>query len=102
MSEAEYGQIVRTGKFEVGPNSLEGKWFWDAPDNAVRFGPTNVGPGAGGKKYYIIEADVPDNAPGLLKVPGRHDGIGPARYLPIEALDGVKPRAVGDALICLP
>jgi hypothetical protein len=85
---------MRTGQFELAPNSLEGKWFWDSPGDAVKFGPSNVGPGAGGKKYYVIEADVPDNAPGLFKVPGKHDGIGPARYLPIEGLQGVKPRPV--------
>lgn len=53
-----------------------------------------MGPGAGGKKFYIIEADVPDNAPGLFKVSGRHDGIGPARFLPIEDLTDVVPRPV--------
>jgi len=34
VSEAEYQQILRTGRFEQGPNSLEGKWFADTYDSA--------------------------------------------------------------------
>jgi hypothetical protein len=92
VSEAEYEQIMRTGQFELAPGSLEGKWFCDTLEGATKFGNSSMGPGPG--KFRLIEADVPDNAPGLFKKLDQ-DHLGPSRYLPIEDLNGVKPRSVG-------
>lgn len=96
MSEAEYQQIFRTGQFEVPPgrpdfSPMEGKWFCDTPEGAIKFGNSNQGPGPG--EFRLIEADVPDNTPGLHKVLDQ-DHLGPSRYLPIEDLKGIKPRPV--------
>jgi hypothetical protein len=83
---------MRTGKFELGPNSLEGKWFCDTPEGAIKFGNSNQGPGPG--KFRLIEADVPEKTPGTYAVPDV-DHLGPSRYLPIDELNGIKPRASG-------
>jgi hypothetical protein len=87
VSEAEYQQILRTGKFEQGPNSLEGKWFADSLEGAQAHGKGLYPDG----KFRIIEADVPDDAPSLYRVPNL-DGHGPARYLDMNDLQNVTPR----------
>ena len=90
VSEAEYQQILRTGKFEVGPNAMEGKWFADSFEGATAHGNALEGPG----QFRIIEADVPNNAPSLY-THSNMDGRGPARYLHIDDLQGVTPRPMG-------
>jgi RHS repeat-associated protein len=86
VSEAEY-KSMKTGQFTQGPNSLEGKWFSDSLEGAKLHGDFLHGPG----NYRIIEADVPNNAPSLFQQPNL-DGRGPARYLDLQDLNGVKPR----------
>jgi hypothetical protein len=78
---------MNTGKFSQGPNSLEGKWFSDSLGGAKLHGDALHGPG----NYRIIEADVPNNAPSLFRQPNL-DGRGPASYLDLPDLNGVKPR----------
>jgi hypothetical protein len=87
VSDAEFADIVSSGRFNVGPNSMEGKWFADSIDGAVLHGDGLQGAG----RYRIIEADLPDAAPSLYRLPDL-DGNGPARYVGIEDLDGVTPR----------
>jgi hypothetical protein len=76
VSVEEYQSIQAIGRFTQGPNSLEGKWFADNLAGAALHGDARHGPG----NYRIIEADVPDDAPSLFKLPNL-DGRGPARYL---------------------
>ena len=38
VSEDEYQSIQETGQFTTGPNSLEGKWFWENEGAASEFG----------------------------------------------------------------
>ncbi len=95
VSEAEYQEMMKIGKFDVPPGKpgvspMDGKWFCDTPEGAAKFGNSNMGPGPG--KFRIIEADVPNAAPGLFKYD--IDRLGPSRYLPIEDLNGVKPRPI--------
>jgi len=52
VSEAEYQQILRTGRFEVGPNSVEGKYFADTVEGAMAHGEGLHGAG----NFRIIEA----------------------------------------------
>jgi hypothetical protein len=89
VSEAEYQQILKTGKLEMGKGTLEGKWFADSIEGAKAHGKGLYPDG----KFRLIEADVPDNAPSLHKDPNL-DGRGPSRYLHIEDLKLVKPRPV--------
>ncbi len=86
VSEAEYADIVRTGRMRQGPNGMEGKWFADSLEGAVARGEA-LSAGGG---YRLIEADVPDDAPSLDQLPNL-DGRGPARYLDVEDLRGVEP-----------
>jgi hypothetical protein len=87
VSVEEYQSILATGRFSQGPNSLEGKWFADTRLGADLHGDARHGLG----NYRIIEADVPDDAPSLFKLPNL-DGRGPARYLDLEDLVGIEPR----------
>jgi hypothetical protein len=65
VNHAEFDDIVATGRFNQGPNSLEGKWFADHYDDVIRHGDGLEGPG----NYRIVEADLPDNAPSLYVCP---------------------------------
>jgi hypothetical protein len=87
VSQAEYDIALATGRFTQGPNSLEGKWFADHYDNALLHGNALQGP----KNFRILEADLPNNAPSLFKVPNL-DGRGPATYIHLDDLKGVTPR----------
>jgi hypothetical protein len=90
VSEAEYQDIIKSGKLRQGPNSMEGKWFADSPAGAKLHGDALEGPG----KYRIIEVDIPDNLPSLHLDPNL-DLRGPARYLDNSDLPGLSPRPHG-------
>ena len=87
VSPAEFDDIMKTGRFNVGPNSVEGKYFADTLEGVVKHGDTLQGAG----KYRIVEADLPNNAPSLYTWPNL-DGYGPARYIHVDDLNGVTPR----------
>ncbi len=89
VSEAEYQQIRRTGRFEVGPLGAQGKWFADSLEGAQAHGRGLYPDG----KFRLIEADVPNNAPSLIKWQNL-DRKGPARFLDVTDLKDVKPRPV--------
>ena len=84
MSEAEYEQILKTGKFEAGPNSLEGKFFDETAEDATKWGDALEGAG----NYRVLEAKVPKDAAEKMTRWERLDGIGPARYGEVPDLDG--------------
>ncbi len=86
VSEAEYQDIVTTGRFRQGPNSMEGKWFADSLKGAQDHGNALFKKHA----FRLIEADVPDSAPSLYRLPNLDD-FGPARYLDLDDLNGVTP-----------
>ena len=87
MSEAEYPDILSTGRFLEGPNSLEGKWFADSIGGARDHGDKLYPDG----NYRLIEADVPNDAPSLFRLTNL-DGLGSARYLDVVDLNDVVPR----------
>jgi YD repeat-containing protein len=87
VSHAEFDDIVATGRFNQGPNSLEGKWFADHYENVLKHGDGLEGAG----NYRVVVADLPDNAPSLYRVPNL-DGRGPARFLHMDDLQGVTPK----------
>jgi hypothetical protein len=87
VCEAEYQELLQTGRFLEGPGSLEGKWFADTIEGVLAHGRAFYPDG----DYRVIEADVPDNAPGLFQQPNL-DGRGPARYLHVDDLKDVIPR----------
>ena len=91
VSEAEYQDILRTGRFNPHPNALEGRWFADSLEGAQAHGKGLYPDG----NFRIIEADVPNNAPSLFQLPNL-DGRGPARFLHLDDLQNVTPRPVGN------
>jgi hypothetical protein len=89
VSEAEYRDIVVTGKLRPGSNSIEGKWFADSIEGAHAHGKALESAG----KYRVIQVDIPNNAPSTFRQPNL-DGRGPATYLHCDDLDGLVPRPV--------
>ena len=87
VSGEEYQQILTTGAFEVVPRGCEGKHFADTPEGARRFGEALFG----SRRFQIVEAEVPAEAPSLYRWTNL-DGFGPARFLHIDDLVGVRPR----------
>ena len=63
VSEAEHQDILATGRFNQGPNAVEGKYFVDSLERAKAHGESLFGPG----NYRLIEADVPENSTSLMK-----------------------------------
>jgi hypothetical protein len=89
VSEAEYQDILATGRFNQGPNAVEGKYFADSLEGATAHGESLFGSG----KYRLIEADVPENAPSLMRWENL-DRKGPARFYDLNDLKDVIPRPV--------
>jgi hypothetical protein len=76
VSEVEWQQLVRTGKFEAVLSSLEGKFFAESPEDAVQWGEMLEG----ASHYRIVEVDLPISVVNSLLRWEKLDGIGPARY----------------------
>lgn len=83
VGQAEFDDIVATGAFRAGPNSLERKWFAHTMQDAISWG----------RKFYpneaftVVEARLPIQA--LEKMHAhttRLDNIAPAVYAEIEHL----------------
>jgi RHS repeat-associated protein len=87
VSEAEYQDILATGRMRQGPNSLEGKWFADSLEGAQAHG-TGLYPDG---RFRLVEVDIPNNAPSLATRTNL-DGRGPARYLHNDDLPTLQPR----------
>jgi hypothetical protein len=89
VSEAEFKQLMTTGKFAAGPNSLGGKFFAETAEHAAKWGEAMMGKGG----FRIIQADLPTSAADKLMRWERLDGIGPARYGELEQLVDAVVRA---------
>ena len=76
VSEGELQQLMRTGKFEAVPSSLEGKFFAESAEDAAQWGEVLDGSG----HYRIVEVDFPISVANSLLRWEKLDGIGPARY----------------------
>jgi RHS repeat-associated protein len=88
VGEAEFEQVMRTGTFQAGPNSLGGKWFAESAEHAAQWGQLLEGKGA----FKIIDAKIPTvQAEKFMRLESL-DGIGPARY---AELDQLKNAVVG-------
>ena len=88
VSDAEYRQIMRTGRFEVIPGSLEGKWFAENLADARAWGASFSGI-SGIPHDKIVVASVPNaEAVGLFRI-AHLDNIGPARFATVDELVSV-------------
>jgi hypothetical protein len=76
VSEVEYQQLIRTGKFAVVPSSLEGKFFAERAEDAAQWGEMLEGAGS----YRIVEVEFSTRVAENLLRWEKLDGIGPARY----------------------
>ncbi len=75
VSEVEFQQLMRTGKFAVVPSSLEGKFFAESAEDAAQWGEMLEG----ARHYRIVEVDLPTSVAQSLLRWEKLDGIGPAR-----------------------
>jgi RHS repeat-associated protein len=91
VSQAEFDQLMETGVFHAGSNSLGGKWFATTAANAAKWGEAMYR----GEAFRIVEARVPRNVfEQMMHMTGRFDGIGPAVYAELEQLTGALVRAL--------
>jgi hypothetical protein len=88
MCVAEFNELMQTGVFKIGPNSLEGKWFAERGDHALAWGKLLFP----AKDFCVIEAGFRrEQAERFMRLP-RLDDIGPARYVELEMLNACKPK----------
>jgi hypothetical protein len=76
VSEGACQQLMRTGKFEAVPSSLEGKFFAESAEDAAQWGEMLEG----ASHYRIVEIALPASVANSLFRWENLDGIGPARY----------------------
>jgi len=76
VNEMELQQLLRTGRFEAVPSSLEGKFFAESAEDAAQWGEMLEG----SSHYRIVEVDLPTSVAERLLRWAKLDGIGPARY----------------------
>lgn len=92
VSLEEYHDIFEVSGGQLRPGgrtSMEGKWFADTLESAIRHGTALHGAG----NFRIIEVDIPDDAPSLY----RHhniDRLGAGRYLDQSDLPSLSPRPI--------
>jgi hypothetical protein len=82
VSFAEHDDLMATGRFAQGPNSLGGKWFAESVDHADQWGELLEGAG----NFRIISAELPTNVADQMMRVEKLDQIGPARYGELEQL----------------
>ena len=88
VSEVEFQQLMRTGKFAVVPSSLEGKFFAESAEDAAQWGEMLEG----ARHYRIVEVDLPTSVAQSLLRWEKLDGIGPARYGALHQLQNAVVR----------
>ena len=88
VSEGEFQQIMRTGKFEAVPSSLEGKFFAESVEDAAQWGEMLEG----ASHYRIVEVALPASVAKSLVRWEKLDGIGPARYGELHQLQNAVVR----------
>jgi hypothetical protein len=91
VSEAEYAQLITTGRFEVVSQSVEGKYFAEHPEHAATWGDAFYGRG----QYRIVEVRLPSEVASAFHWWAELDGIGPARFAALEQLANVRMKVRG-------
>jgi hypothetical protein len=77
VGEAEYVDVMATGRFRQSPNSSEGKWFADTPESAAKHAGL-LYPGGG---FRILAAEVPAEVIARSVRFGNLDRCGPATFI---------------------
>lgn len=86
VSNEEYDQLMHTRQFEATPNALEGKWFAETLDHAVRWGELFYGD----QPFRVVEITLADTVAESFFRLEKLDGIGAARFATIEQLAAVE------------
>jgi RHS repeat-associated protein len=84
VSEAEFTQVMKTGAFEAGPNSLGGKFFAGSAADAAKWGEALNGAG----NFKILQVELPTSTLKQMMYWQRLDAIGPAWYGELPQLGG--------------
>jgi hypothetical protein len=87
VSLTEYKQLMQSGAFQAGPNSLGGKFFAESAEHAAQWGTTMDGAG----NFKVIEAQFPKSTADAFMRWEKLDGIGPARYGELEQINAARP-----------
>jgi hypothetical protein len=88
VCDAEYDDFHRTGKLNVIPGSLEGKWFAELETDAASWGRLFFRH-TGVPHDRIVQVKVArDVADGFFRIE-LLDGIGPARFMTIDDFNAV-------------
>ena len=86
VGQAEFDDIVSSGMFRQGPNSMEGKWFADTLDGVQQHGDELFGAG----NFQVVATELTEDIPSLFRLPNL-DGFGPASYIDGADLGGLIP-----------
>ena len=65
----------------MGPNSLQGKWFAETPENARQWGQRLYQ-----DVFHVIQVDIPEDVADQMFRLSALDQIGPARYAEDDVL----------------
>jgi hypothetical protein len=87
VSLAEYQDLVTTGRFRQGQNSLEGKWFADTLEGVARHAANLYKNTA----FKIVKAEIPADLLTRSYRPANHDRCGPATYVDRGDLPLISP-----------
>jgi hypothetical protein len=90
VGDAEFEDLLRSGRFRATGNSVEGKYFAEQLGHAVAWGEALYGSG----RYRIVETEVPDPDAEAFFRWDRLDAIGPARFARVEQLTRAPVREV--------
>jgi hypothetical protein len=82
VTKAELDQIKQTGKFAIGKNTLEGKWFAEKLGDAVKWGDKMNGQG----NSTIVQMNIAKDVADTFMYKANLDGIGPARWAEMDQL----------------
>lgn len=88
VSQEEFRQLMSTGKFEMAPHALEGKFFAESPEHAIAWGEALEGAG----QYRVVVVELAATVADELIRWARLDGIGPARYANLSQLESATIR----------
>ncbi|OQW86313.1 MAG: hypothetical protein BWK78_10190 [Thiotrichaceae bacterium IS1] len=90
MSQMELEQLLLTGEFAAGPNSLEVKFFAERFEDAVKWGDLLLGKG----NYRMVEINISSQVADSFLCWEKLDGIGPARCAELEQLKDFTVRII--------
>ena len=90
VSETEFQQIMKTGKFDIARGSVDGKYFTESIEHAQKWGEKFYGQ----TSFRLIQVELPTNVADQFYRWASLDGIGPTRFAEMEQLINAVIKAV--------